>query len=1133
MTSAPGRRGERLLQRCTVLLRVAGKAERGTGFFVSQNLVLTCQHVVEGAAAGGVVIQRGQHTATGTVLERPELAVRDLALVTIPDGWSRRHPVVRLDSDAAPLDDCYIFGYSDTRPEGDPVLLRLEGHVGPTLKLGAGQVRPGHSGSPILNLRTGSVCAVTQVSRGRDTDLGGLGMRVSPRELQLPTAADAPALQLWERVFGNPKADRPAWLIERKASDILPPPFTPAWFLFSESTIPLLGRAQEQSELADFLRTRPTFSWWTLLGPAGIGKSRLAHHVVQQHGATWSCGFVDLDDIDRVRNDLQQLDRPMLLVVDYASRAPARVRELLRTCAGLAPAPGRRVRVLLLEREAGKETGWWDELLPRHAAETATFRQHMHGEPRVLGGIQDCQRELLKAWLAAGAPDRLDRLPPPEAGFWADLAKASEGRPLLVGVAAAAFQRQDTVPDVLRMPELLRPIVERELRQWRQKCPDEIRFGHAVTVIGIGTLLRGLPLLGPDDPILVHGKGESGPELLLIPGPDGLHRLPTLRELDRLPALVVERVKASMSRVLGELGALMPGVPLQSTLQTGHDMCPTRWSLEPDMFGELLLDGLWNEPAYFDRNAPLPVLSDAQLQASLVTAWRIDAARTIATLADLRQTTSDATAFVRALRLLAEGVAAGSTGKPDDTLLDALAFVLFNASVRVARQRSSQAQVDAIGAALERLSATFPDSGSIAYRHFKMVLRRSVDDDIDRRENLRRRALAMAPKQIPEIQAHPADAIELHWCDTLVRLVNEAIERADLALMADIIASGRLLQASFAQRSPLYEELVKVYAAIATANATPAASPGATTRLTLTAELVASLAEGIVACLEAPAGIVAPPLRTRLFRALVNLSWANAQLRRGEVVRPLVSLITPRLHDWTDDATLAREVRIKLALHEQMTLPPGTGAEVAAGLAERAWQLLADGVSADGAQICLAMTRAVLIAPGGEDSEALIQTLPGRLAILPDTEPVRDGVVRLALDAPFKAAWTYLRSLPGQAVSNRELPLLPSLAGLNCVLNLARHPWPDEQALPMLVRARLLAAPYWADDMFKTGLLRCVLLHWEHHKPSPPRIDDHIEVRPLERANGRLRLEVIVRIDDGAPPERVLVELPDADSTGD
>lgn len=1130
MTSAPGRRGERLLQRCTVLLRV--KSERGTGFFVSQNLVLTCHHVVQGAAAGGVTIQRGTHAASGTVLERPDLALRDLALVTIPDGWSKRHPVVRLDSDAAPRDDCYIFGYSDTREAGDPVLLRLEGHVGPTLKLGAGQVRPGHSGSPILNLRTGSVCAVTQVSRGRDTDLGGLGMRVSARELQLPTSADdASALQLWERVFGNPKADRPAWLIERKASATLPPPFTPAWFLFSESTIPLLGRSRERSELADFLRSSPTFSWWTLLGPAGIGKSRLAHDVVQRHGATWSCGFVDLDDIDRVRNDLQQLDRPMLLVVDYASRGPGRVRELLRTCAGLAPAPGRRVRVLLLEREAGKETGWWDELLPRHAAETATFLQHMHGEPRVLGGIQDCQRELLKAWLEAGAPERLDRLPPPQAEFWNDLAKASEGRPLLVGVAAAAFQRQDTVPDVVRMPELLRPIVEREVRQWRQKCPDETRFGHAVTIIGIGTLLRGLPLLGPDDPILVHGPGESGPELLLMPAPGGTHRLPTLRDLNHLPALVVERVKASMSRVLGELATLMPGVPLQSTLQAGHDMCPTRWSLEPDMFGELLLDDLWNEPAFFDRHALLPVLSDAQLQASLMAAWRIDASRTIATLADLRQTTSDAAAFVRALRLLAEGAATGLAGELDETRLNALSYVLFNASVRVARQRSSQAQVDLMGAALERLSAAFPDSSSVSYRNFKILLRRSANSDIDRRENLRRRALAMAPKQIPEIVAHPADVIELHWCDTLVRLVSEAIERADLALLAEIIASGRLLQASFAQRSPLYEELVKVYAAIASANVKGGSPPGATVQLVLTADLVASLAEGIAACLDLPAGVVAPPLRARLFYAMVNLSWANAQQRNGAVVRLLVSRIAERMHDWTEDATIAREVRIKLALHEQMTLPPGASAEVSGGLAERAWQWLAEGVSEDGARICLAMTRTALLAPGGEDSDPLVQMLPDRLASLPDIEPVRDGVTRLAADAPFKAAWTYVQSLPGLAVSNRELPLLPSLAGLNCVINLSRIPWPDEHALPMLVRARLLAAPYWADRAFKSGLVQCVLMHWEHHKSSPPRIDDHLEIRPLDRANGTLTLEVMVRIDDGATPERLLIQIPDAGGT--
>jgi hypothetical protein len=86
---------------------------------------------------------------------------------------------VHIGSEIQPRDRCFAFGYTDAKqghPEGDPVTLECEGLAGShykTIKLKGGQIRPGMSGSPLLNQETGKVCGVFNKSRNRQTTLGG------------------------------------------------------------------------------------------------------------------------------------------------------------------------------------------------------------------------------------------------------------------------------------------------------------------------------------------------------------------------------------------------------------------------------------------------------------------------------------------------------------------------------------------------------------------------------------------------------------------------------------------------------------------------------------------------------------------------------------------------------------------------------------------------------------------------------------------------------------------------------------------------------------------------------------------------------------------------------------------------
>jgi hypothetical protein len=165
---------EHVLRRCTVKLSFAGKSGHATGFFVAPGLILTCAHVVAAVVEPVKVSWQHQEDFVEAGIEKLEPAF-DLALLRCR-STSSDPPCVYLDQDIRVGDELYIYGYSDDFPQGDPVLVAYEGLAGgdpPLLKFKAGQVRPGLSGSPVLNQRTGKVCGVVKLTRGRDTDLGG------------------------------------------------------------------------------------------------------------------------------------------------------------------------------------------------------------------------------------------------------------------------------------------------------------------------------------------------------------------------------------------------------------------------------------------------------------------------------------------------------------------------------------------------------------------------------------------------------------------------------------------------------------------------------------------------------------------------------------------------------------------------------------------------------------------------------------------------------------------------------------------------------------------------------------------------------------------------------------------------
>ena len=169
---------EELLQQCTVKL-TSGQSGYGygTGFFVAPGLILTCAHVVKAAGDQPVIVRWQNQENFAEARVEKSLSDFDLALLRfslLPDDTPS---CVYLDEAVKSRDPLYLFGYPDRDfPNGRPVTFACEGFTGddpPFIMFQLGQVRPGMSGSPLLNQRTGKVCGIVKFTCDSGSNLGG------------------------------------------------------------------------------------------------------------------------------------------------------------------------------------------------------------------------------------------------------------------------------------------------------------------------------------------------------------------------------------------------------------------------------------------------------------------------------------------------------------------------------------------------------------------------------------------------------------------------------------------------------------------------------------------------------------------------------------------------------------------------------------------------------------------------------------------------------------------------------------------------------------------------------------------------------------------------------------------------
>lgn len=165
-----------LLKKCTVKISTQDNTNLGTGFFVKKNIVLTCNHVIENVTNNVVKItwyvNNKAYEANAKIIKRAfeihEKTNPDLALLELVDKHIK-HSFVAFNQEVLPYDKLFIFGYPESSYiNGEPVHLECIDETGgelSLLKLHGQNVLRGHSGSPVLNMRTGCVCGIITLRR--------------------------------------------------------------------------------------------------------------------------------------------------------------------------------------------------------------------------------------------------------------------------------------------------------------------------------------------------------------------------------------------------------------------------------------------------------------------------------------------------------------------------------------------------------------------------------------------------------------------------------------------------------------------------------------------------------------------------------------------------------------------------------------------------------------------------------------------------------------------------------------------------------------------------------------------------------------------------------------------------------
>ena len=358
--------------------------------------------------------------------------------------------------------------------------------------------------------------------------------------------------------------------------------FSPEWLLFHEEKAPLIARETELARLHSFINDTRPFLWWAMYGPAGIGKSRLAHAFIADLPADWDGGFLAPDRTTIGGASAWEPETPTFWVIDYAAAHVEYLDNFLCVLARRFAESPIKIRILLLEREAAVTSFWWRNLIQKSGSAMPLLLNTLYAPPCPLAPLSEHTSTLLHALLMlAGsteefASQRLAALDTEQLASMTD-----SGRPLLVALTAAAiFARSDEQGTEIKLPRnVLDWYLGRELRLWRAKAADAKQFDAICHIVLFTTLASGFYLVTPKDEVRFMGPDGT----LVHPSPEEIGR--------RIDGMNSKQLKTLSSAVqYPDVRACLAVIDHAGISKDKH------WHLQPDMLGERLVQILLHPP---------------------------------------------------------------------------------------------------------------------------------------------------------------------------------------------------------------------------------------------------------------------------------------------------------------------------------------------------------------------------------------------------------------------------------------------------------------------------------------------------------------------------------------------------------
>ena len=131
----------------------------------------------------------------------------------------------------------------------------------------------------------------------------------------------------------------------------------------------LVGRDGDLAALEAWLHDPVPVAVRCLIGPGGAGKTRVGIELCERaEAAGWVAGFASQPEVQRFHEAKSPVawrwGKPTLIVIDYAAASARVLRPWLEELARRPVVPGEGpLRLLLLERHAHTQLGWWADLI--------------------------------------------------------------------------------------------------------------------------------------------------------------------------------------------------------------------------------------------------------------------------------------------------------------------------------------------------------------------------------------------------------------------------------------------------------------------------------------------------------------------------------------------------------------------------------------------------------------------------------------------------------------------------------------------------------------------------------------------------------------------------------------------------